>query len=133
MKSFLTASVASLVLSLGSLASAAPPYFHQNHVHSSNYGYPSTGYGTVQNYGGYQAYQSYPTSPQYGQSWNNSAYRAPSLTYDPVHGDYHNTTARRYQSLPQNYGNYGGYNTGYGASARSYSTHGHHHGASHGW
>lgn len=111
MKSFIAASVASVVLSLGGFASAAPPAFHQNYGHSSNYGYPSNGYGTVQNYGGYQPYQSYPTYPQYGQSWNTSVYRAPAATYDPVHGDLHGTSARPYT---QNYGSYGGYSSGYG-------------------
>ena len=66
---------------------------------TTNYGYSTTyGYGVSQPYGGYVTapqYNSLPySSGQYGSTWNNTpVYRAPTYTYDPVHGDYHRNTS----------------------------------------
>ncbi|QDT56542.1 hypothetical protein Pan44_45980 [Caulifigura coniformis] len=58
-------------------------------AYSTNYGYVVS-----QPYGGYITAPQYNSSlygsGYYGSTWNNtSTYRAPTYTYDPVHGDFH--------------------------------------------
>ncbi|HVJ85423.1 MAG TPA: hypothetical protein VM452_07240 [Caulifigura sp.] len=107
MKTTLIAAFSAIALGFAATAEAQVPCNtgYGTWGNSTSYYAPVTsGYSTNYGYGVSQPYVGYPSAPQYGtvpyvaprygSTWNNtSVYRAPTYTYDPVHGDFHRNTS----------------------------------------
>lgn len=119
MKTTLIAASAALAVGIAVTAEAQVPCGtgYGNWSNSTSY-YPTTnfgystnyGYGVTQPYSGYSSYPQYGSVPyvptQYGSAWNNtSVYRAPTSTYDSVHGDFHRNTSYSTNRWNNGFGN----------------------------